>query len=51
MYTEWPSKDPRHPDYVPSIFSYSRANDSSSKLAHLARAQKQSQEYGKGDTH
>ena len=37
----WFSKDPRHPDYVPSIFSYSQSNDAaSSKLARLARAKK-----------
>ena len=40
----WVSKDPRHPDYVPSIFSFSQSNDhdTSSKLARLARAQKRS---------
>ena len=39
-YVGWFSKDPRHPDYVPSVFSFSLPTDSSSKLARLARAQK-----------
>ena len=41
-YVGWLSKDPRHPDYVPSVFSFSKPTDSSSKLARLARAQKRS---------
>ena len=40
FFVGWFSKDPRHPDYVPSIFSFAQSNDTSSKLARLARAQK-----------
>ena len=41
-YVGWFSKDPRHPDYAPSIFFFSQSTDFSSKLSRLARAQKRS---------